>query len=890
MAKNTHSSKQELLFHYYQKFDNDETRRNPNFFYKDYQNPTYIQDNLMDKLRPYQAQSLRYLHYTQSNQDANKIYRHLLFNMATGSGKTMVMAGAILYLFKEHHYQNFIFFVHTDAIIQKTKENLLNPLSAKYLFNQPIEIEKETIFIEAVEQFPIIPQKNTIYLKLSTIHKIHDELKAYKENCVTYEDLKEIPLVLLGDEAHHFNAGTKAKNKSSKEYEEITWEHTIENILSLRPENRLFEFTATINLDNKDIYSKYKDKIIYQYDLKQFMLDGYSKKVMLLEADQNDNDKMLDAVLLSQYRKMIAIKHNITPFKPIILFKSSQITISKVKQDDFTQIIEDLTPEKIKRYLLQKKSHLPSAPSVWHKIIAHYETSDLVSIVEAIQEDFNLLNILNVNTADLLEDHPILLNTLENNDNPIRAIFAVAKLNEGWDVLNLYDIVRIKEKASSTKSGTDSEAQLIGRGARYYPFTYQNEKSYTRRFDKNTNELGILEQLHYHTINEASYIKALHSSLDQADIIAQSDGDGTVEHAKLKEGFKKSKIYKNGNLYFNEAVEIDDNTRNWESYSLESTFEVKYKTSHEYSLENLSNDNSEGETKKQTLTVDERYYYKVIQQISFYHFNNLQRYFPQLRSIKEFIRSEKYLGKLTINVEIPNNITLEDISSKEKLDLVKEIFQRIADNIRRNYKKFKGTYNFISKPIKEIIKDYTIYIDTYNVSTSNQKIEAKSTTGQKWYVYDNAILNQLEHRLVDLLSQFMDKLKQKYSNIYIIRNDEQSSRFKLIEFDGVRGFMPDFIMIMIDRIEETYYQVLLESKGDDRIQDDGWKEKMLEKINNKECIILNDDKDIRLIGIKFFSNKQRQEFIYDMENKLYDDQKLEDTSLLESINAIIKKR
>lgn len=126
----------------------------------------------------------------------------------------------------------------------------------------------------------------------------------------------------------------------------------------------------------------------------------------------------------------------------------------------------------------------------------------------------------------------------------------------------------------------------------------------------------------------------------------------------------------------------------------------------------------------------------------------------------------------------------------------------------------------------------------------------------------------------------MDKLKQKYSNIYIIRNDEQSSRFKLTEFDGVRGFMPDFIMIMTDHIEETYYQVLLEPKGDDRIQDDGWKEKMLEKINNKECIILDDDKDIRLIGIKFFSNKQRQEFIYDMENKLYDGQKLEDTSLL----------
>ncbi|MDC7964706.1 DEAD/DEAH box helicase family protein [Salmonella enterica] len=51
------------------------------------------------------------------------------------------MAGTILYLFKEFGYQNFIFFVHTDAIIQKTRENLLNPQSPKYLFSHELEID-----------------------------------------------------------------------------------------------------------------------------------------------------------------------------------------------------------------------------------------------------------------------------------------------------------------------------------------------------------------------------------------------------------------------------------------------------------------------------------------------------------------------------------------------------------------------------------------------------------------------------------------------------------------------------------------------------------------------------------------------------------------------------
>ena len=61
-------------------------------------------------------------------------------------------------------------------------------------------------------------------------------------------------------------------------------------------------------------------------------------------------------------------------------------------------------------------------------------------------------------------------------------------LNEGWDVLNLFDIVRLySTRDSATKIGktTLSEAQLIGRGARYYPFEIENyNNKYQRKFDK----------------------------------------------------------------------------------------------------------------------------------------------------------------------------------------------------------------------------------------------------------------------------------------------------------------------------------------------------------------------------------------------------------------------
>lgn len=865
MAKAAKTIDKNLLFNKLQELDK------LGLFGENYQNPAYLQDNLKDALRPYQAQALRYLHYTQKSPEVIIHYKHLLFNMATGSGKTMVMAAAMLYLFKQYGYQNFIFFVHSDAIIQKTKENLLNIQSSKYLFKNSIEIEGEQITIEAVETFPANPNKNTIYLKLSTIHKIHEELKNTRENSVTYDDLKEIPLILLGDEAHHFNAQTKIKNKSSKENEEITWEKTIEQILSLRPDNRLFEFTATINLNDKDIYNKYKDKIIYQYDLKQFMLDGYSKKVMLLEANANDSDKMLDAVLLSQYRKSIAQKNNIANFKPIILFKSNQIATSKAKQAEFSQMLADLTPAMVRQYLTIKQAHLNLSTSIWHRLIKHYLSVDLITAIESIQNDFSEMNLLNANSNELLADYPILLNTLENSDNPIRAIFAVAKLNEGWDVLNLFDIVRISEKASATKNATDSEAQLIGRGARYYPFIYEGKKSYTRRFDKEASELSILEQLHYHTINDTAYISALHASLEQADIIAHHDGEGTVEHAKLKDDFKKSDIYKYGKLYFNTTEEIKDSARTWESYSLEKTFNVKYQTSSEASLDKLDNSATPIVATK-TLQLNARYFYKALQQIGFYHFDNLKKYFPMLSSIKDFIESDKYLHNITISLEVPAKLDVSTIAAKEKLAILKEVLNRIKDSLTRNYIKNKGTYNFISTPIKEVVKDYSQYIEAFNSAIKNQNIEARET--KTWYVYDKAILNQLEHELVTLLGQFMDKLKAKYEKIYLIRNDEQATRFKLTEFGGIRGFMPDFIMIITDKTDNAYYQVLIEPKGDDRLLDDAWKEKMLEKLNDETIIDMGEIDNVHLVGIKFYAKSKRKEFISDFQNKLYDGNEL----------------
>lgn len=75
-----------------------------------------------------------------------------------GSGKTLVLASNILYLYKEQNKQNFIFFVNSDAIIKKTKDNLTNTNSLKYLFRKEgIVIDGNQIDIQIVDVFPSLP-------------------------------------------------------------------------------------------------------------------------------------------------------------------------------------------------------------------------------------------------------------------------------------------------------------------------------------------------------------------------------------------------------------------------------------------------------------------------------------------------------------------------------------------------------------------------------------------------------------------------------------------------------------------------------------------------------------------------------------------------------------
>lgn len=840
--------------------------------------PEYIKANLKDELRHYQEEAFRRFQFIQDDNliagisNAGFQRKQLLFNMATGSGKTMVMASLMLYLYKEFNYQNFIFIVNTDAIIKKTQENMLNSQSNKYLFNpNGISIDGEQIMIQPVDNFPAFKDKNTIYLKLTTIQKIHGELIKPRENGISLESLEEEDIIILGDEAHHFNASTKDEKKNKE-----SWEKTIvDKMLYLRDGNKLLEFSATINMDDKNISQKYSDKILYKYDLGEFMNDGYSKNVLRLQSSDNDDEKMKDAILLSQYRKLIARENGISYFKPAIMFKSNTINISKQKRIDFNAIIGNLSVESLSKYINQRKTTV-SSNSTLYKVFSYFSEQDLDSIIREIQEDFEEKTILDANEKNMLSvDNAVLLNSLENINNPIRVVFAVAKLNEGWDVLNLYDIVRISEGAGVTRNATDSEAQLIGRGARYFPFEYEGEKSFKRRFDNQNTDLRILETLHYHTINEKGYLANLEKSMNAVNLITSRDETVSKLSTKLKHSFKNSSVYKQGNLFVNESRETTPEdycslekftiSKEWETEYIGSTVEADY--------QGKISDDSVIQREFEYLTVDKRFFKKALQRNPFFRFINLKKYLPLLQSKDELIDSEQYFNGVSIKVSLPRGQHINDLTAIEKLEIIDKFLAYCEEKIRKNYKKEIGLKVFKPVAIKDTLKDYEIVVPLYETGHITQRIELHQMKGKDWFVYTDAIMNRLEYAMVELMGSFIHELEAKYKHVYLIRNDEKATRYKLTEFGGPRGFMPDFVLYLEN--EEFVYQVFVEPKGEDREKEDAWKQEMLYALNDSEIKIIGENDNIQLVGVKFYNNKNKREFINELSEKINDGEVLD---------------
>lgn len=848
-------------------FDPDNPQRDTSPF----ELPAYVQANLKHHLRPYQRQALLHLAWTLMQPNHNQ-YRQLLFNMATGSGKTDVMAAIILYLYADYGYQNFLFVANTNAVVAKTIDNLLNSAAEKYLYEPNITINGEHVEIRSVQQYPVHPEAGVIYLRLTTIQSLGNDLSNPRENGLTYESLSYQPLLILADEAHHFSAQTKSKAEQLNR----SWENVLDRVRQSNPANRQLEFTATIDLLNESVYQKYRDKVVYQYDLSQFIKEGYAKRVYRLQANNDDSTKMLNAVLLSQYRKRLAHALGIQEFKPVILFKANKIAISKQTRDSFLTQIAALNVQDLGRFIRQQQ--LTSVSQALKSAYEYWLSQDLATAVVELKRDFQPLNTINVNDSPregFLGDQNDLhnLNTLESPDNPFRAIFAVAKLSEGWDVLNLYDIVRIGEQPT-TLNQTTSEAQLIGRGARYNPFRYQSKISYTRRFDNQKPDRQLLESLYYHTINEPTYLDNLKKSFDKMDLPVEDDSDFDVFATKVKPGFKQTKVYRKGQLYYNIVEDVPD-----ESFTSLARYGIDTTTISEVNLVNSTQetDYNAGANHSDALTetrpvlnfkTDQALVKKAIARNHFFRFNQLTQHIPTLKTMREFCTGDQWLGGIRLFARVSRDAA--PLNRTQQLHAVEQYLVYVQKQLVNNFQRQRGTNRFQAMPIAHLVHDYQKRVPRHdNKKFVSEWIQPYSMKDKPWYVYEEAIVDKLEKACIDLIGSFVERLKVNYTEIYLIRNDEQNSNFKLHDFGQhmthYEGFMPDFILYL--GAEQTIYQIYIEPKGSQLIEQDQWKEDLLTKIEPQNVKVIGECSQVRLYGVRFFIQGDTRNIEADLQHK-----------------------
>ncbi|TPH49838.1 DEAD/DEAH box helicase [Helicobacter pylori] len=793
--------------------------------------PTHITSNLKKELRDYQKQAIN--NYLEKRQ-SNPLQKHFMFEMATGSGKTLVMAGLILECYKQG-YQNFIFFVNSTSILEKTKLNFTDSASSKYLFSETIHINDENTEIKSINNLNE-SQTSAINIYFSTIQGLFSLFTKAKENAISIEDLKDQKLVFLADEAHHLNTETKKKLNDSEASEKRNWESVVKLALEQNKDNLLLEFSATIP-NEKSVKDKYENLKVITYTLREFSEDKFCKNIYSLSYENKELEtRFLGACVSSLYKELLAQHHNIENFKPCILFKSERIEDSKENQERFNAFLENLSPLDLENFFhYSRNAFFKDAKNFFDK--QNY-TPNLAAF---LQTKFKKSTQINTNNEKELEKSMLLLNSLEDRDNPKRVVFSVDKLNEGWDVLNLFDIVRLKNKAS--QKDTTKDAQLIGRGARYYPFSYNDFKPnriefYQRKFDF-SNPLSALERLDYHAIYDSEFIAQLKKEL-------QDLGLGLIEKEKTTIPLTPTKRFK---CYY--ASNTKDKNKNLFNKDYTDPVKVKLQSLHvplfAFGVREKKVDFKE-ENKGDTTyyiphTLDKipiNYFLKALN-LKNLDFKTLKKAFKKhaFNNKVEFI--ERYVSSLKTNFHKSQKFD----DHKTLLKLAVHIIENLKDTLLKEQEK----YNVSALELKEF--------ETHNRSLSASEWE-KGIPSYEWLLFKDMrkLDSGLERDFLDFINDHKEVLDKKFKEWCVLRNDHFTELKVFCNIESspyyAQGFEPDFILFAQTHSDEFLgFTCYMEAKGEHLEPSNAWKKEFLEMLEN--AALKSHNKKLDLKGLPFFT-------------------------------------
>lgn len=805
--------------------------------------PPFISQNLANALRPYQKEALENLLFINDPElskllDSAVDIRHNIFHKATGSGKTMIMAADILFLYSLG-YRKFVFLTQSLNLIEKTKNNLLpDRNSSKLEFTKTITFNGKEVKIKEVEKFS--DNQEDIEIAFKTVHSVHNEIQIPKENSIDYSKQE---IVILADEAHHFQ-GTQ---KNKKEGDDKTWEDSISHILNANPKNRLYEFTATLELKQSEIHEKYKDKIIYDYPLLKFRKDGYSKEVELIRMPDIEQDRVLLALITSQLRMHLASEKNI-PLVPRVFFKCQGTVdvIDKLKERvlKYVELLDlKLLESLIKKYPQSK---------VLNIIKDIFKTQeDKESFIKGLKTFMTRDSMISIHTKNSQKEKEKALRELNKIDElkNLRLVFAINILNEGWDVLSLYDIVKM-DQINSNQKETTAEAQLIGRGARLFPYNMEGKDRFKRKFDgDHQNHLRLLEEMYFYSVNDNKYIEKLRESL--VDIGLQDLEPDEVKDIKTVVSQRQKlaemlSVKGRPKIFTNKLLALDHEIKGIPGYFKGSKTVLTVQFDLSLGTEALLDNKKEGQeglksaSLQDLLKGNEFIFQRALRKLDIIN-KGKNGYSDYSQVIKDL--NDKELNE-NLNIEISEGVKgFNNLNYDDKFSLVLTLLNKISEHILKYKGKMYGTQSlevesYIDETFKEYTKSERFCLDYKTWTMKEFHLNAKGDPLKERYIINNSELFYYDKATWDSevelkLYKFLDEnipADQRHKFL-IIRNENESYKVYSTDKDvnseslGV-GFCPDFIILK--REENFLVEYFLEVKG--RTDTEEWKKSLLKTL------------------------------------------------------------
>ena len=220
-----------------------------------------------------------------------------------------------------------------------------------------------------------------------------------------------------------------------------------------------------------------------------------------------------------------------------------------------------------------------------------------------------------------------------------------------------------------------------------------------------------------------------------------------------------------------------------------------------------------------------------------------------------------------MQVKVTVDSDRQEIPVAEQLTIAKDYLNVLAAKIKKNYLKEVGTSSFSPVPIKERFNGYSRALP--DPKTLNDPKYSERIRNGLWFPFTKSIGDQEEQHLVDMIQNNIDAINNIIGpkrSFMLLRNDEVAHHLTLHEINGIRNYMPDFILVINGQDYGTV-QFYLEPKGVQLKEKAAWKQKLLLQIEQISQI-KGYPADAKVYGLPFFSSSASGSFKKELLQKL----------------------